>query len=131
MKLTCELERDTNPRTHTLTEIEKDKAPKRRSRRKPVSVCENKRRTDRKRIREDYNTLKSFPDRIFIELFPSTHKGYVYTKDYEHENGGCYYHSKENDNPVTGAFVSLYPDKHLTYLWNGVEKPLNCDWHEV
>ncbi len=101
MRLESDLERKKDPRTHTLIET------------------------------EDNDTLTSFPDRIFIELFPSTHKGYVYTKDYEHENGGCYYRSKENDNPVTGAFVSLYPDGHLTYLWDGTEHPLRRDWHEA
>lgn len=70
----------------------------------------------------------SFPEKIYIKMYPQTDTGYVYVKDYEHENGGCYYHSDENSNPVDGAFVSLYPDGHLTYLWEGVEKPLNREW---
>lgn len=73
----------------------------------------------------------SFPDEIFIEMYPQTHRGYIYKKDYLHEGGGCYYHSAENNSPVDGCFVSLYPDGHLTYLWNGVEKPLNRDWKEI
>lgn len=69
-----------------------------------------------------------YPDKIYIEVYPETKKGYIYYKDYEHENGGCYYRSKDNTNPIDGAFISLYPDGHLTFLWNGVEKPYNRKW---
>lgn len=82
-------------------------------------------------IRSSEHIADSFPDMIYIETYPETHKGYTYKKDYLHEGGGCYYHSDENDNPVDGCFVSLYPDGHLTYLWDGVEKPFNRDWREV
>lgn len=73
----------------------------------------------------------SFPEKIWIELYPETHNGHEYVKDYEHEDGGCYYRSPENDDPITGSFVSLYPDGRLTYLWNGQEKLLNREWHIV
>lgn len=73
----------------------------------------------------------TFPEKIWIEMYPKTHNGYEYTKQYEHEDGGCYYRSVENRDPATGAFISLYPDGRLTYLWNGIEKPLNREWHEI
>ena len=72
-----------------------------------------------------------FPEKIWIEMYPSTNNGYEYVKQYEHEGDGCYYRSEENTDPVTGSFISLYPDGRLTYLWDGVEKPLNREWHEI
>lgn len=72
-----------------------------------------------------------YPEKIFIELYPSTHKGAVYEKQYEHEGGGCYYRTREDNNPVTSNFVSLYSDGHLTYLWNGSEKDWNREWRTV
>lgn len=68
----------------------------------------------------------TFPNTIQIELYPN--KWYTYTKMYEHEDGGCYYQTYEDDNPITSAFVSLYPDGRLTYLWNGVEKAFDVNW---
>lgn len=47
---------------------------------------------------------------------------------YEHEDGGCYYQTNEDDNPITSVFVSLYPDGRLTYLWNSVEKAFDVNW---
>ena len=75
--------------------------------------------------------LYRFPEKIWIEVYPETHNGYEYVKDYEHEGGGCYYRSPENDDPIAGSFVSLYPDGRLTYLWNGQEKPLNREWYPI
>ena len=75
--------------------------------------------------------VSRFPEKIFILTYPQTNTGYVYTKDYEHEKGGCYYSSKENSSPVDGGFISLYLDGHLTYLWNGVEKEYKHDWFEI
>ena len=80
---------------------------------------------------ESNKRVSTFPEKIFILNYPSTNKGYVYTKDYAHENGGCYYSADANSSPVDGGFISLYPDGHLTFLWNGVEKPYNHDWFEV
>ena len=80
---------------------------------------------------ESNKKVSTFPEKIFILSYPSTNKGYVYTKDYVHEGGGCYYSASANSSPVDGGFISLYPDGHLTFLWNGVEKLYNHDWFEV
>lgn len=72
-----------------------------------------------------------FPDEISIKLYPDAPSRYqwaTYKKDYEHEGGGCYYYCKDTFDPLTSQFVSLYPDGSLTFLWNGVEKPLNKEW---
>lgn len=73
----------------------------------------------------------NFPETISILLYPTTDTWVTYTKDYEHEGGGCYYRTKDSSDPVLSNFVSLYPDGSLTYLWEGVEKPLNHKWREV
>lgn len=75
----------------------------------------------------------TFPETISIKLYPNASprdQWVVYKKDYEHEDGGCYYYSEDNSSPVTSQFVSLYPDGSLTYLWDGVEKPFNKEWRE-
>jgi len=76
------------------------------------------------------NQSAAFPDKIRIAMHPDSAlfptKEYVYDKMYVHEGGGCYYRSKDNPDPVTNAFVSLYPDGHLTYLWNGTEMDLDA-----
>jgi hypothetical protein len=72
----------------------------------------------------------NYPERIFIQTL-SDDSGYIYTKDYEHENGGCYYSSKDNPSPIDSVCISLYPDGHLTYLWNGIEKEYNHKWFKI
>ncbi len=72
-----------------------------------------------------------FPEKIFIVVYPQSNSGYIYKKDYEHENGGCYYSCKENTSPVDGAFISLYPDGHLTYTWNGKEQEYKKQWFYI
>lgn len=72
----------------------------------------------------------SYPNNILIEKYPNNWIEYV--KHYEHENGGCYYKEKEQSTDfITGSFISLYPDGHLTFLWNGVESNWNKAWKEV
>ena len=70
----------------------------------------------------------NFPDCILIEKY--SNKWYEYHKHYEHEKGGCYYDSDDELDYVTGGWISLYPDGHLTYLWNGIEKIWNVNWKE-
>ena len=82
-------------------------------------------------VQQVLSESSQFPEKIFIVVYPNTKQGYVYTKDYEHENGGCYYRSKENNSPVDGSFISLYPDGHLTYTWDGIEKPYDHEWYTV
>jgi len=67
-----------------------------------------------------------YPQTIEIELYPNT--WVEYTKMYEHEGDGCYYQTQEDNNPITSTYISLYPDGHLTYLWNGIEKNFNVAW---
>lgn len=75
--------------------------------------------------------ITKYPDEIFIVIHENTKIGYVYHKDYEVEGGGCYYSSKENSNVVIGSFIRLYPDGHLTYLWNGKESDLKNEWFYI
>lgn len=69
---------------------------------------------------------KMFPNSIEIEVYPD--KWITYNKQYEHEDGGCYYNTDESSDPITSTFVSLYPDGHLTFLWNGKESDWNKEW---
>ena len=69
-----------------------------------------------------------FPPIIEIEVYPD--EWCIYKRSYEHEGGGCYYHSDECTDPVIKNFVSLYPDGRLTFLWNGVESNLDRNWRE-
>ena len=71
----------------------------------------------------------NYPNNILIEKSPDTWIEYV--KQYEHENNGCYYREKEHtEDWLTGSFVSLYPDGHLTYLFNGFENNWDIRWKE-
>ncbi len=70
-----------------------------------------------------------YPDSILIEKHPN--KWVEYIKQYEHENNGCYYNEKEHtEDFLTGCFISLYPDGHLTFLWNGIEQTWDRKWKE-
>ncbi len=67
----------------------------------------------------------SFPEKIFIKR---DNKFVEYHKDYEHEKGGCYYRNDNEDDWMFGNGISLYPDGHLTYLWNGREEIWNTEY---
>lgn len=71
-----------------------------------------------------------FPEKIEIEAYAD--KWYPYERQYEHEKGGCYYRIAEGNSIdfVVDSFVSLYPDGHLSYLWNGTEHDWNKKWRE-
>lgn len=72
--------------------------------------------------RTDYQ----YPQVIEIEKYPN--KWVTYTKMHAHEGGGCYYKCNDRNDVITGVFVSLYPDGHLTYLWDGYEHDWNRPW---
>lgn len=74
--------------------------------------------------------MANYPEKIYIEIYPETHSGYEYTKDYEYE-GGCYYKTNETDDLLYGSFISLHPDESLSFLWNGTEQALNKEWKEI
>lgn len=82
-------------------------------------------------IAEGLDLSKGFPEMIRVELYPNTHRWVTYERFYEHEGGGCYYNAIDDDDVITSTYISLYPDGHLTYLWNGKESPLNYPWEEV
>lgn len=67
-----------------------------------------------------------YPNVIEVQFSANT---YRYNKQYEHENGGCYYVSTESE--IVTSWLSLYPDGHMTFLWNGRENPIDCKWKEV
>jgi len=65
-------------------------------------------------------------DKILIERYPN--KWAIYYKDFDHVGGGTYYHSDDCNDFLLGGWISLYPDNHLTYLWNGVEHTWDVKW---
>lgn len=79
-----------------------------------------------KRYIRSNSYFSNFPERIEIEVYPGDWK--VYVKQYEHDDGGCYYRCKDISDPMISSFVSLYPDGTLTFLWNGVEKKWDRRW---
>ena len=42
----------------------------------------------------------------------------------------CYYTNKDSYSIAT-SWISLYPDGHLTFLWNGYEQPYNAEWRVI
>lgn len=81
-----------------------------------------------KRIRRGrYIKSNTFTYPQYIEVERNPNIWVKYKKLYEHEGGGCYYTTSDDYSPVT-SFISLYPDGHLTYLWNGVEKAWSKNW---
>ena len=44
----------------------------------------------------------------------------------------CYYVIMNNDPYyIVTSQISLYPNGHLTFLWNGYDQPYNAEWREV
>ena len=80
-----------------------------------------------KRYIRSNSYFSNFPEQIEIEMYPG--HWYTYTKQYEHEGGGCYYYCREETgSPSTSSFISLYPDGTLTSLWNSREYKWDRNW---
>ena len=65
------------------------------------------------------------PDEILIEKHPNIWT--LYKKQYDLDEG-AYYASDDTLDYLTGSFIQLYPDGHLTYLWNGIEHKWERNW---
>ena len=66
----------------------------------------------------------------YIEIHELSNKRNIwkkYKKLYEHEGGGCYYTAVDEYTPVT-SWISIYPDGHVTYLWDGRESEYRAEW---